>query len=98
MLARLTSDELAKDVAGAEALISRHKENKAEIDTRVKEITRFTQKGNTLIAEKNFLSSEVGDRRLHNPELHALLCGSDYLLANIVVSYSPSHSNLTGRA
>ena len=59
MLARLTSDELAKDVAGAEALISRHKENKAEIDTRVKEITRFTQKGNTLIAEKNFLSSEV---------------------------------------
>lgn len=59
MLARLTADELAKDVAGAEALISRHKENKAEIDTRVKEIMRFTNKGNTLIAEKNFLSSEV---------------------------------------
>jgi spectrin beta len=59
MLARLTADELAKDVAGAEALIARHKENKAEIGTRVKEITRFTQKGKTLIAEKNFLSSEV---------------------------------------
>jgi spectrin beta len=59
MLARLTADELAKDVAGAEALIVRHKENKAEIDTRVKEITRFTQRGNALIAEKNFLASEV---------------------------------------
>ena len=59
MLARITADDLAKDVSGAEALISRHKENKAEIDARVKDITHFTQKGRSLIAEKNFMASEV---------------------------------------
>ena len=50
---------MAKDVSGAEALISRHRENKAEIDARVKDITRFTQKGKALISEKNFMASEV---------------------------------------
>jgi len=59
MLARITADDLARDVSGAEALISRHKENKMEIDARVKDFTRFTQKGKALIAEKNFLASEV---------------------------------------
>ena len=59
MQARITADDLAKDVSGAEALISRHKENKTEIDARVKDITRFTQKGKALIAERNFLASEV---------------------------------------
>jgi len=52
---------LAKDVSGAEALISRHKENKTEIDARVKDITRFTQKGRALIADNNFMASEVSD-------------------------------------
>jgi len=59
MQARITADDLAKDVSGAETLISRHKENKTEIDARVKDITRFTQKGKALIAEKNFMASEV---------------------------------------
>jgi len=59
MQARITADDLAKDVSGAEALISRHKENRSEIDARVKDITRFTQKGKALIAEKNFMASEV---------------------------------------
>ena len=52
---------MAKDVSGAEALISRHKENKTEIDARVKDITRFTQKGRALIADNNFMASEVSD-------------------------------------
>jgi len=59
MHARITADDLARDVSGAEALISRHKENKSEIDARVKDITRFTQKGKALIADKNFMASEV---------------------------------------
>jgi len=59
MLARITADDLAKDVSGAEALICRHKENKTEIDARVKDITRFTQRGKALIADKNFMASEV---------------------------------------
>ena len=62
MQARITTDELAKDVAGAEALVNRHKENKAEIDARTKELNRFIQKGNSLIAAKNFLSAEVSNR------------------------------------
>jgi len=67
MHARITADELARDVSGAEALISRHKENKMEIDARVKDITRFTQKGKALIADKNFMASEVcsGTGRVH---------------------------------
>jgi len=63
MQARITADELAKDVSAAEALISRHKENKLEIDARVKDITRFTQKGKALIAEKNFMADEVCSRQ-----------------------------------
>jgi len=59
MQARITADDLAKDVSGAEVLISRHKENKMEIDARFKDITRFTQKGKALIAKKNFMASEV---------------------------------------
>jgi len=59
MQARITADELARDVAGAEALLNRHRENKAEIDARLKDFARFTQKGKSLIAEKNFLASEV---------------------------------------
>ena len=59
MTARITSDELAKDVSGAESLISRHKENKAEIDARQKDFTRFTQTGHKLISDGHFLSEEV---------------------------------------
>ena len=59
MTAIITSDELAKDVSAAEALINRHKEHKAEIDTRQKDFNKFTQTGKALIAEKHFLSDEV---------------------------------------
>lgn len=61
MQARITADELAHDVAGAETLLNRHRENKAEIDARLKDFTRFTQKGKALIADRNFLSTEVSD-------------------------------------
>lgn len=60
MTAMITSDELAKDVSSAEALLNRHKEHKAEIDTRQKDFSKFTQRGKALIADKHFLSSEVG--------------------------------------
>ncbi len=59
MMALITSDELAKDVAGAEALINKHKEHRAEIDTRLKDFTRFTQTGQALIMEGHFLSDKV---------------------------------------
>ena len=71
MHARITADELARDVSGAEALISRHKENKTEIDSRAKDITRFTQKGRALIADKNFMASEV-----HTTQSYHVSCTS----------------------
>ena len=59
MTAIITSDDLAKDVASAEALIARHKEHKAEIDTRLKDFNRFSMTGKQLIADEHFLSQEV---------------------------------------
>ncbi len=59
MMAIITSDDLAKDVASAEAQINLHKEHRKEIDTRAKDFTRFTQTGQGLIAQGHFLSDEV---------------------------------------
>lgn len=74
MTARITSDDLAKDVSGAEALISRHKENKAEIDARQKDFTKFTQTGHKLISEGHFLSDEIQEKVNHlNKNLDSLM-------------------------
>ena len=59
MTAIITSDELGKDVSSAEALINRHKEHRTEIDTRLKDFTRFSMTGKQLIADGHFLSQEV---------------------------------------
>ena len=59
MMAIITTDDLAKDVASAEAQINLHKEHRKEIDTRAKDFSRFTQTGKNLIAKKHFLSDEV---------------------------------------
>ena len=63
MMAIITSDDLAQDVSGAEALITRHKEHKAEIDTKMDAFTRFTETGQALITQGHFLSDEVGVMR-----------------------------------
>ncbi|XP_078000869.1 spectrin beta chain, non-erythrocytic 5-like isoform X3 [Glandiceps talaboti] len=62
MMALITSDELAKDVTGAEALIARHMENKAEIDARTSSIKEFTQTGQSLIDNGHFLADEIKDK------------------------------------
>ena len=59
MMAIITTDDLAKDVASAEAQINLHKEHRKEVDTRAKDFSRFTQTGKNLIAQKHFLSDEV---------------------------------------
>ena len=59
MMAIITTDDLAKEVASAEAQINLHKEHRKEIDTRAKDFSRFTQTGKNLIAQKHFLSDEV---------------------------------------
>ncbi len=59
MMARITADDLARDVAGAETMVNRHKENKTEIDSRNKDFVKFTQTGTSLINQGHFLSKEV---------------------------------------
>jgi len=51
MIAKVTAPELAQDVPGAEALISRHLEHKAEIDTRVDAFDKFYSTGKQLISQ-----------------------------------------------
>lgn len=49
MIAKVTAPDLAQDVPGAEALISRHSEHKAEIDTRSDAFDKFYTTGKKLI-------------------------------------------------
>ncbi|XP_076313686.1 LOW QUALITY PROTEIN: spectrin beta chain, non-erythrocytic 5-like [Tachypleus tridentatus] len=65
MKALITSDELAKDVAGAEALLARHKENKSEINARIESCNRFREKGNTIIKSGHFMADDVRDHIQH---------------------------------
>ncbi|XP_048512555.1 spectrin beta chain, non-erythrocytic 1 isoform X2 [Athalia rosae] len=62
MVAKVTAPELARDVPGAEALISRHNEYKAEIDTRHDAFTKFYKTGKGLIQQGHFLANEVEDK------------------------------------
>lgn len=47
----LSADELAKDVAGAEALLERHQEHKGEIDARMDSFETATETGSVLVAQ-----------------------------------------------
>jgi spectrin beta len=62
MIAKVTAPDLAQDVPGAEALIVRHKEHRAEIDTRTDAFTKFSQTGHKLIAEGHFLAHEIEEK------------------------------------
>lgn len=59
MIAKVTAPELAKDVKGAEALISRHKEIKAEMDARSDAVTKFREAGDKIIRSVRFLFSDL---------------------------------------
>ncbi|XP_012141419.2 spectrin beta chain, non-erythrocytic 5 kst isoform X2 [Megachile rotundata] len=62
MVAKVTAPELARDVPGAEALISRHNEYKAEIETRNEAFEKFYKTGQELIEEGHFLGKEIEDK------------------------------------
>ena len=59
MQVRLTSEELAKDVPSAEIQCSLHDEHKSEIDTRMKDFSKFFTMGQRLIAGGHAFSAEV---------------------------------------
>lgn len=62
MLAKITAPDLAKDVAGAEALIIKIKEHQAEVNSRQEIFDQFYKAGKKLIDDKHFLANEVEDK------------------------------------
>lgn len=61
----VTSDELAKDVTGAEALLERHREYRTEIDTRTQAFDNLEQFGKDLLDHGHY-ATEAVQERLHN--------------------------------
>uniref|UniRef100_A0A8D2LX18 Spectrin alpha chain, non-erythrocytic 1 n=1 Tax=Varanus komodoensis TaxID=61221 RepID=A0A8D2LX18_VARKO len=58
----VSSDELAKDVTGAEALLERHQEHRTEIDARVGTFQAFEQFGQQLLARGHYASPEIKEK------------------------------------
>ncbi|MPC51704.1 Spectrin alpha chain [Portunus trituberculatus] len=59
MRAIISADELAKDVAGAEALLERHQEHKGEIDAREDSFKTCRESGEKLVEKNHNASEEV---------------------------------------
>ncbi|XP_066994169.1 spectrin alpha chain isoform X3 [Anabrus simplex] len=62
MKAIISADELAKDVAGAEALLERHQEHKGEIDAREDSFCATAEAGQQLLDRGHYASEEVKDK------------------------------------
>ncbi|XP_063288681.1 spectrin alpha chain, non-erythrocytic 1 isoform X6 [Pelobates fuscus] len=58
----VSSDELAKDVTGAEALLERHQEHRTEIDARAGTFQAFEHLGQQLLARGHYASPEIKDK------------------------------------
>ena len=55
----ICSEEPARSVSGAEALISKHSQHKAEIDTRDESVAQVAKAGRKLIQQSHYASTEV---------------------------------------
>ncbi|CAI4227013.1 unnamed protein product [Auanema sp. JU1783] len=58
----VSSQELANDVTGAEALLERHQEYRTEIDSRSATFHAFEQFGNQLLNNKHYASEDIAKR------------------------------------
>ncbi|KAL4609564.1 spectrin alpha chain, non-erythrocytic 1-like isoform X10 [Arapaima gigas] len=58
----VSSEELAKDVTGAEALLERHQEHRTEIDARAGTFQAFKQFGQHLLARGHYASPEIQEK------------------------------------
>ena len=59
MGALISAEEPAHNVSGAEALLAKHNEHKAEVDAREESIAQITKSGKKLIQQGHYASSEV---------------------------------------
>jgi spectrin beta len=62
MIAVLQTDELPRDVSGAEALLLSHLEHKAEIDARQANFTAFDHQGQVLVEAGHYASKEIKEK------------------------------------
>lgn len=62
MIAKITAPDLATNVAGAENLLARVQEHRAEINSRNEAFDKFYTDGARIIGEKHFLSNEIQDK------------------------------------
>ncbi|XP_037907780.1 spectrin alpha chain isoform X2 [Hermetia illucens] len=62
MKAIISADELAKDVAGAEALLERHQEHKGEIDAREDSFKLTTEAGKKLLEREHYAAAEIQEK------------------------------------
>ncbi|KAK3088368.1 hypothetical protein FSP39_018301 [Pinctada imbricata] len=62
MKAIISADDLAKDVAGAEALVERHGEHKGEIDAREDSFKSTTEAGQRLVNANHYAADEIRDK------------------------------------
>ncbi|RWS27338.1 hypothetical protein B4U80_10632, partial [Leptotrombidium deliense] len=62
MMSLVSSDELANDVTGAEALLERHQEHRTEIDARTGTFQAFEGFGNHLLQAEHYASNEISDK------------------------------------
>lgn len=62
MKAIIQADELAKDVAGAEALLERHQEHKGEIDAREDSFRSIDEAGQQLVNKNHFAAEDIKDK------------------------------------
>ncbi|CAK1587955.1 unnamed protein product [Parnassius mnemosyne] len=61
-LARVTAPELASDVSGAERLLARHRDIRAEIDAKEDAFHTFYSEGEKLVSEGHFMANEIEER------------------------------------
>ncbi|KAK9736587.1 Spectrin repeat [Popillia japonica] len=62
MLGLVSSEELANDVTGAEALIERHQEHRTEIDARAGTFNALEQFGQQLLSSNHYASPEIQEK------------------------------------
>merc|ERR550534_920132 len=62
MKAIIAADELAKDVAGAEALLERHQEHRGEIDARIDSFKVALAAGEDLVVTDHYAKDEVAEK------------------------------------
>lgn len=62
MKAIISADDLAKDVAGAEALLERHQEHKGEIDAREDSFVSCADAGERLVTSNHYAADDVSDK------------------------------------